>query len=87
MAGSLGDSLQRPLDAVEDLLHEAGPQLHAQRLAGAVHRVADRQPRGVLVALRGRVMTYCQTQCRRAAKSTTMVDSRSSQLVTPPDEP
>ena len=49
---SLGDGLQRPLDAVEDLLHEAGAQLHGQRLAGPVHRVADRQPGRVLVALR-----------------------------------
>ena len=49
---SLGDGLQRPLDAVEDLLHEARPQLHAERLAGPVDGVADRQPGRVLIALR-----------------------------------
>ena len=43
--------LERALDAVEDLVHDAGPELDRERLARAEYWVADRQPRRVLVNL------------------------------------
>ena len=54
VAGVLKDMLQGPLDAVEDGAHDAGAQLHGQRLLLAQHGVAHRQPRRVLVHLDGR---------------------------------
>ena len=64
-ASSLGDGLQRSLDAVKDLLHKPGAQLHAERLARAVHRIADRQPGGVLVALRATVSSMATIRFAR----------------------
>ena len=43
--------LQRALDAVEDVLHDARPEVDRQGREGALDDVAHREPRGVLVAL------------------------------------
>ncbi|MPM82291.1 hypothetical protein SDC9_129352 [bioreactor metagenome] len=57
-AGDIGarnghDLLQRALNPVVDILHQARAQLHRQRIAGGFHRGARPQARGFLVNLDG----------------------------------
>ena len=61
-AGDVGahtahDLLQRTLDAVINILDQAGTQLHAQRRAGGDHIRAGAEARGLLVYLNGSPVT------------------------------
>ena len=50
------DRVQRSLNPVEDVFQRPRSQIHAQRLSRALHRVTDREPARLFVALdRGRV--------------------------------
>ena len=70
LAGAVEDDLQRPLDAVENVLHDARAQLNRQRRQRALNGVARRQPRRVLVALDGRVVALqLDDLALRAARS------------------
>ncbi len=53
ISGRLGDAGERAADPVEHRTEETGPQLRGQRLAHRLHRLAHRQPGGVLVDLKG----------------------------------
>ena len=52
-AGLLDDLLQRALDAVVDVLDDAGAQLYAQGRAGGDHRRAGSKAGGLLIDLDG----------------------------------
>ena len=52
-AAGVRDGLQGTLDAVEDVVHDAGAQLHLQRSARALHRITDGEAGSLLVALNG----------------------------------
>ena len=47
----LVDVLERTLDTIENVSHDAGPELHGERLAGTQHGVPNRYTAGLLVHL------------------------------------
>jgi hypothetical protein len=53
VAGGGGQAIERTLDTVDHLTEEAGAELDGERLAAGGHRLAERQPGGVLVDLQG----------------------------------